>query len=189
MSGLRLRPATVDDALCLGVLGTQVFLDTYATQGIRPSLAREVLAGFSTESCAALLRSPGVRVCVAEHDGHLIGFSELRPGAAHALAPAGTQSELRRLYVQAPFAGRGVGAALLREAEREASAAGTEVLWLTSWSQNQRALSFYARCGYSDCGATPYVFEEERYENRVLARALRPDGAAEGRITESRRSR
>ncbi|HOZ25184.1 MAG TPA: hypothetical protein PLI83_10420, partial [Thermomonas sp.] len=38
-----LRPATPDDALCLGVLGLQVFLDTYATGGIRPTLAREVL--------------------------------------------------------------------------------------------------------------------------------------------------
>ncbi len=169
---LRLRPATADDALCLGVLGTQVFLDTYATQGIRPTLAREVLAGFST------LRNPSARVCVAEHDGHMVGFSELRPGAAHELAPAGAQSELRRLYVQSPFAGRGVGTALLREAERAAAAGGADVLWLTSWSRNARALRFYVRCGYADCGATPYVFEDERHENRVLARALRPRSAA-----------
>ena len=38
------RPATPADALCLGVLSTQVFLDTYATQGVSPSLAREALA-------------------------------------------------------------------------------------------------------------------------------------------------
>jgi GNAT superfamily N-acetyltransferase len=174
---LRLRPATVDDALCLGVLGTQVFLDTYATQGIRPTLAREVLAGFSTASCEALLRSPGASVCVAEYEGHLVGFSELRPGAVHELAPVGAQSELRRLYVQAPFAGHGIGAALLREAERAAATGGTEVLWLASWSRNGRALRFYARCGYADYGATPYVFEDERHENRVLARALRPGSA------------
>ena len=39
-----LRIATIDDSLCIGVLATQVFLDTYATQGIRPALAREALA-------------------------------------------------------------------------------------------------------------------------------------------------
>ena len=38
-----LRPATADDALCLGVLAMQVFLDTYATDGIRPPIAREAL--------------------------------------------------------------------------------------------------------------------------------------------------
>jgi hypothetical protein len=43
------RAATASDALCIGVLATQVFLDTYATDGIRPSLAREVLEQFQQE--------------------------------------------------------------------------------------------------------------------------------------------
>ena len=38
-----LRRAGLSDALCIGVLGTQVFVETYATFGVRPSLAREVL--------------------------------------------------------------------------------------------------------------------------------------------------
>ena len=33
------RPAEPADALCLGVLSTQVFLDTYATHGIRRAVA------------------------------------------------------------------------------------------------------------------------------------------------------
>ncbi len=36
-----LRTGVPDDALCIGVLATQVFLDTYATSGIRPDLAYE----------------------------------------------------------------------------------------------------------------------------------------------------
>ena len=44
---VRLRPARPDDALCLSVLTMQVFLDTYATEGIRPSLAREVLTSYA----------------------------------------------------------------------------------------------------------------------------------------------
>ncbi|MEO8132440.1 MAG: hypothetical protein ABI831_00440 [Betaproteobacteria bacterium] len=41
--GIAFRLATDTDALCIGVPATQVFLDTYATDGIRPSLALEVL--------------------------------------------------------------------------------------------------------------------------------------------------
>jgi diamine N-acetyltransferase len=47
LQNLTLRAATPEDALCLSVLAMQVVLDTYATQGIRPALAREVLAGYS----------------------------------------------------------------------------------------------------------------------------------------------
>ena len=47
---LCLRAARAADAPCLGVLATQVFLDTYATGGIRPAVAREVLAAFRSPS-------------------------------------------------------------------------------------------------------------------------------------------
>ena len=40
---VELRPADAADALCIGVLGMQVFLETYAPDGVRPDLAREVL--------------------------------------------------------------------------------------------------------------------------------------------------
>ncbi|MDP9029793.1 MAG: GNAT family N-acetyltransferase, partial [Pseudomonadota bacterium] len=36
-----IRDARPEDALCVGVLGMQVFLDTYATEGIRDSIAAE----------------------------------------------------------------------------------------------------------------------------------------------------
>ena len=68
------RPATSDDAVCLGVLSTQVFLDTYATQGIRPAVAREALALHSVAAYEALLADPGVTILVAECAGHLVGF-------------------------------------------------------------------------------------------------------------------
>lgn len=46
---LTLRPAVAADVLCLSVLAMQVFLVTYATQGIRPAIAREVLASGSQD--------------------------------------------------------------------------------------------------------------------------------------------
>lgn len=58
MGEVLIRPATPADALCLGVLATQVFLDTYATTGIRPALAREVLRAYSTEAFATCLADP-----------------------------------------------------------------------------------------------------------------------------------
>ena len=170
----RLRPAVIDDALCLGVLGTQVFLDTYATGGIRPTLAREVLSSFSTEACRAFIAAPDSWVCVAEADGHLVGFSHFALAAQHELAPEGVQAELVRLYVQEPFTGRGIGSRLLREAESVAASEGGTVLWLTPWAENARALAFYARHGYADHGLAWYRFEHESYENRVLAKRLTP---------------
>jgi GNAT superfamily N-acetyltransferase len=172
LSRLLYRRARPDDALCLGVLAIQVFMDTYATGGVRPGVAREVLGAFSTEACAAWLERSDCIVEVAELDGHLVAFSQTTLGAEHALAPAGAQAELFRLYVQEPFTAKGIGSALLRSAERCAAAAGAGVFWLTPWVHNRRALAFYAHHGYADHGQTWFEFEGERHENRLLARTL-----------------
>lgn len=169
---VQLRPARADDALCLGVLGLQVFLDTYATAGIRPTVAREVLSAFSTPAMDRALADPDTRLVVAELDAHLVGFMQLTLGASEPLAPGGVQAELLRLYVQEPFTGQGLGTRLLQAAEAAAAAAGATVLWLTPWVHNHRALAFYRARGYTDHGATWYRFEGERHENRVFARSL-----------------
>lgn len=178
LSRLKIRRALPEDALCLGVLGTQVFLDTYATEGIRPAIAREVLAAFSTAACAELLEDSGLGVEVAEYEEHLVGFHQVRFRARHEVAPPGIQAELYRLYVQEPFAGCGVGTALLRSAEEMAFKQGATVLWLTPWVHNHRALRFYAARGYEDYGATLFRFEGEAHENRVVAKLLPAASAA-----------
>jgi ribosomal protein S18 acetylase RimI-like enzyme len=167
-----LRPAQAADALCLSVLAMQVFLDTYATQGIRPAIAREVLSSYAEAVFDAAIASPSVRLCVAERAGHLLGFAQVTLGATHEQVPGGPQAELLRLYVQEPFTGRRLGTRLLAEAERQAAAARARVLWLAPWVHNHRALAFYARRGYADHGLTTFRFEGESHDNRVMARSL-----------------
>jgi GNAT superfamily N-acetyltransferase len=169
-----IRPASPDDALCLGVLAMQVFLDTYATDGIRPAIAREALSAYAPEVYQRLLRAPATFILVAERQGHLLGLAQVTLGTRHPLVQAAAPAELDRLYVQQPFTGRGLGRLLLQAAERGAAARGAGTLWLTPWVHNHRARHFYAREGYADLGRTWFEFEGERHENRVLARPLPP---------------
>ena len=176
MADIVLRTALPADALCLGALGMQVFLDTYALEGIGPGLAREALDHFSTEAMAAALEAADAEFVVAERAGHLVGFVHLAHGATHALVDVRPACEVARLYVQAPFAGAGLGRRLLQEAEVRAAARGTRVLWLTTWVGNTRARGFYPRCGYADVGLTHYEFDGQSFENRAFAKRLAPFG-------------
>ncbi len=174
-AAIALRLARAGDALCLGVLAMQVFLDTYATDGIRPAIAREVLGTYTPQAYTDLLARPDVAILVAERQGHLLGFAQTTLGARHPLAPADAPAELDRLYVQEPFTGQGLGRRLLHAAEADAAARGATRMWLTPWVHNHRARHFYAREGYADLGPTWFEFEGERHENRVLARPLPRD--------------
>lgn len=165
-----LRRATAADAAPLAVLGTQVFLATYAPDGVRPSLAAEVLDQHAPAVVAARLADPAVQVLVAERAGHLLGFVETRRPAPPPLpaAGAGPATEVVRLYVQPAQQRRGLGRRLLQAALDAAASRGDACAWLTAWDGNRRALAFYARLGWRDAGAVDYRFGDERYTNRLL---------------------
>lgn len=167
-----LRAGTPGDAPCLGVLGLQVFLDTYATEGIRPTVAREVLAAFSTDRMLGHLQEPDTAFVVAERRDHLVGFAQLTLGQPQERVTAQRPCELFRLYMQEPFTGRGLGTRLLQAAEALAAARGATAIWLRTWVHNRRALAFYAARGFTDVGAAWYRFEGEAHENRVLVKPL-----------------
>lgn len=167
-----MRLAVASDALRLGVLATQVFLDTYATEGISTAIAREVQASFSTAAMQSIIDNASSHLCVAERAGHLIGFAQTTVGTAQALVQAALPAELDRLYVQEPYTRSGVGSALLREAERCALQGGCGALWLSPWVHNHRALKFYAHHGYRKLGITVFMMNAEAIDNFVLAKVL-----------------
>jgi len=167
-----LRDGTRDDAETLAALSIQVFLDTYATEGVRPDLAQEAFTEYSIKAFAKRLRDRGRRFVVAEIGTGLVGFAEIvtKEGAA----PIGgiTGVRLERLYVQPGAQGAGVGKALVERAEQVAAQGASKAIWLIAWDRNERALAFYARRGYSDVGAGTYTFQEMTYGTRVLAKRL-----------------
>ncbi len=150
----------------------QVYLNTYATEGIRPLLVREIHAQLSIAVISALIASPAQSFILVERAAYLIAFAQITHGARHELVAAENVVELNRLYVQERFAGQGVGKALLNHVEALAAASGASKMWLTAWAKNLRALAFYAAQGYVDVGMTMYRFEHEAHENRLFVKPL-----------------
>lgn len=169
-----LRAASAADAQTLSALSIQVFLDTYATEGVRPDLAQEAFTEYSVEAFARRLADPARRFVLAEIGSGLVGFAETV--IAEGPAPVGgiSGARLERLYVQPAAQGSGIGKALIERAERLAAEGPSRVLWLIAWDRNERALGFYAGLGYRDLGAGTYTFQDMTYGTRVLARRLEP---------------
>ena len=166
------RPATGDDALCISVLAAQVFVDTYATHGIREAIARHVTEELSASAIAASIANSNHRFIVAEVANHLVGFVQLKLRAENSAVGSPNAVEVVRLYVLERFASSGVGTSLLNSAEALAAAQGAQHTWLTAWVDNTRALAFYPRRGYTEYGPTTYVFQGENIENRLLVKEL-----------------
>jgi ribosomal protein S18 acetylase RimI-like enzyme len=165
---LSIRVGRSDDASRLAILATQVWLHTYATDGISSDIADYVLQEFTPEKYLRTLNDPTRRVFVAQIGANLVGLAVVKfstdcPEDKHA------STELQTLYVQEHFIGHGVGKLLLRAAEAGArQQQANAMLWLTVNAKNTRAAAFYAHQGYTKVGTTYFTLGEGRHENHVL---------------------
>jgi len=92
-----------------------------------------------------------VTVLVAELDGRVVGhlFLEFRQDPVFVRAELRPYAYVAELFVREEARGRGVGKALMREAERIATGRGVGRLMVEVLAGNASAEAFYARCGFA----------------------------------------
>ncbi len=164
--------ASAADAETIAALAIQVFLDTYATEGVRPDLAAEAFEQYGVNAFRARFGEAQRSFVVAERGAALVGFAEVLLRSTPVPNSALIGAELMRLYVQPGAQKHGIGRALLERVEGLAAESGLSALWFTVWEHNTGALAFYAKQGYVVVGATNYAFRGQRYANCVLAKQL-----------------
>ncbi|WP_395316181.1 GNAT family N-acetyltransferase [Variovorax sp. UC74_104] len=165
---LHIRPAIAADAPALAALSIQVWLGTYATEGVNELIARYVLDEFTPAAFAGWMADADTALLIAETGGHLAGYARLRLDAQQEFFPPAS-TELCTLYVQEPFTRSGVGSALLHEALAAArDRTGNGALWLTVNVLNRRACAFYEKHGFTRKGTAWFVLGNDRHENHVL---------------------
>ncbi len=163
---LVLRPAAAADAHNLAALAIQVWLHTYARAGIRQDISAYVLSEFTPAKFADLISNPQYQILLAEINHHLVAFAQI--DFASKEQPALGSIELQTLYVQETFTGQGLGGKLLAYCEEIIS---SRAYWLSSNSNNHRAIAFYAHQGFVQHGVTYFEFGGNQYENKILVKA------------------
>lgn len=148
------RDATIADAGVLADLGARTFTETFGHLYSPDNLAH-FLQNHTPEAWAAALAGDGA-VRLAEDGGTAVGYARIGPltFAVDTGGRAGVQ--LYQLYVDPPWHGTGVAAALLDWAASAARGQGAIDLWLSVFVDNPRARAFYARRGFVE--VMPYTF-------------------------------
>lgn len=168
-----IRKAQEGDAPRIAVLATQVWLHTYATEGVSAEIADYTRTELIPEKYQAIQKDPASHLWVAERGGCLVGFVVLKmdaPSPTNTL----TLAELQTLYVQAHFVRQGVGRQLLSVAEKEAFDLAGMPLWLSVNANNAQAIGFYLRQGYTKQGVTDFLLGNHRHENLVMIGCIPP---------------
>lgn len=148
------RDANIDDAPAVDALFRHGFIDTFAHLYDPKDLAA-FFAGFTQQAWRSEIADPDLAFRLAEEDGTLAGFAKIS-SVTLPVEPAGPAAELRQLYVLKSWHGTGIAQALMEWVLAEARRRGAEELYLSVFTDNHRAKSFYARYGFEAVG--PYVF-------------------------------
>lgn len=91
------------------------------------------------------LDRPNVRFLVARLDGHAVGCGAL-------LLQGDACAEIKRMFVNGPFRGLGLGSALLRRIEGIAHDEGVRLIHLETGIRQPEAIRLYRQFGYVECG-------------------------------------
>jgi ribosomal protein S18 acetylase RimI-like enzyme len=162
--------ATTGDAEALSRLSAAVFplgcpantkpedLDEYINQQLTPERFR------------ILLEDDRMVILTVTIADELAGYALIARGASHPQVRLSALCELRKFYIDAAYHGRGVANALMREVLSAAADGCEGALWLSVFSGNQRAISFYQRWGFRIRGSQDFYVGTDCQKDYLMQR-------------------
>ncbi len=171
---ITVRRGVPADARPLADLAATTFRETYTIQNRPEDMALYVSRAYGVSQQGAELANPEMATLLAEVEGQLAGYAQLRASTVPDCVRGDTPFEVRRFYVAALWHGRGVAKALMGSVEAEARAREAHTLWLGVWERNERAKAFYRKCAFVDVGSQVFVLGKDAQTDRIMVRSLSP---------------
>ena len=160
-----IRRARVRDAAQLAALAERTFRETFAKDNRAEDMDRFTRSVYGEDKQRREIEDPAMVTLLAERDGAMIAFAQLKRLDEEDV-------EILRFYVDARWHGQGVAQELMRAAEDAARELGATTVRLGVWERNARAIAFYAKCGYRDAGAQPFLLGSDLQTDRVMVKEL-----------------
>ena len=151
-----LRAPTPGEVGKLAELGRTTFVETFGDRYHPDDLRAFLDEQYREELIAAELADPDFRHRIIEHQGELIAIIKTGPLHLPVPDPPPGAMEIRQLYVRQNFLSRGLGKTLTAWALESFEASRIPKIYLSVFSENERAIRFYQNHGFKKCGEYQY---------------------------------
>jgi ribosomal protein S18 acetylase RimI-like enzyme len=149
---VRIRLAAESDAGALARLAEETFRTAFAATNSAANMQRHCETSYGEALKLEEIRAPDMETWLAEDDGQLVAYAQLRLGTAPAAVGALRPIEIQGFYVHADAHGQGVAHSLMEHVLARAAPLGADVVWLGVWERNPRAIAFYRKQGFEAVG-------------------------------------
>jgi ribosomal protein S18 acetylase RimI-like enzyme len=168
-----IREGRIEDAEVLAGFARRMFEEAFGALNDPGQLANHLAQSFGREHQARELADASWTTLLAEHDGHLVAYAQLRAAAAPGCVHGAEPVELVRFYVDGAWQGQGLAHALMDDALAAAATRGAQTVWLSVWQVNARAVAFYRRRGFRITGVRTFHVGDDPQTDWVMARSNR----------------
>lgn len=167
-----IRQAELADAEALAHLSERTFRDTFTTKNNPSDVELYCAENFGPEIQQQDILDANCVTLLAEVDGQLVGFAQVRLYAPKECVAAAHPSELHRLYILKEWQGRGVAHKIMSQALSTAAHAGADAIWLGVWEHNPRAIAFYHKHKFKVMGEHIFQFGNDPQRDLVMMAGL-----------------
>jgi ribosomal protein S18 acetylase RimI-like enzyme len=168
-----LRRADPRDAAALSAFAARVFVETFGPHNRPEDIAQYVTTTYGPSRQAAEIADAAIITIIAEHQGELAGFAQVRNHPPPACVAGSAPVELWRFYVDTAWRGQGLAQRLMDAVHAAAGESGGRTLWLAVWERNPRAIAFYERTGFRTAGSQAFVLGADRQTDNVMVAVVR----------------
>lgn len=167
-----IRVAHTGDSPKLADFAARAFRDTFSAVTPAADMALYLSRTYGPEKQEREIADPALLTLLVESGGSLIGYAQLRSGAAPMCVKGDALIELWRFYIDPKYHGRGLAQSLMSRVATEAIARGARTLWLGVFERNERAKAFYAKSGFVDAGSQTFMVGNDAQADRIMVRQL-----------------
>jgi diamine N-acetyltransferase len=172
MTTFQLRVATADQAATLAQVMERTFRATFGESTAEEHMAEHCRNSYRGAIQRAEIVDPDITTLLCTDGASIAGFAQVRSGERPACVPVSRAVELHRIYVDAPWHGKGVAALLMDAALDDATKRGADGVWLGVWENNPRAVRFYAKFGFVEVGEHIFQVGGDAQRDLLMYRAL-----------------
>jgi ribosomal protein S18 acetylase RimI-like enzyme len=151
---MQIRYATITDAQILARIGGETFWDAYQSSSRleQEFIKAHIAKIFTIEQINAEIEQQNIIYLIAENETEEIGYARLLVGSFRDEISARLPLEISRIYLRKKFWGKKLGKILLEKCFAEAEKQGCDLIWLSVWKFNPRAIKFYEKFGFEKVG-------------------------------------
>jgi hypothetical protein len=161
------------DVKKLGKISRQTYIDAFSWGNSLENMLAYLDSSLSEEKLLEELKESNSEFYFTEMNHRTIGYFKINFGDAQTDLHENNAMELERIYVVKEFQGKKNGQKLLDKVLEIAKKNKKDYLWLGVWEENEGAIKFYERNGFSVTGSHPFRMGDEIQTDLIMKLPLK----------------